>query len=171
MEINLEEIRLGKDDSTWHIRTLAIEYDQELQIPYIWLVGLSNVEELTLGDCWSNEHCFQRLKVLKVHNSRCSTLFTFSVFTSLKLRTLEISNWALLEEIVKDARHAVVFGTNKKTITISQLRTVSLTDLAEIKSFYNGANHKCHILALTVMHVHNCGLSTLFSWYVFRELQ
>lgn len=101
VEINLEEIRLRGDDSTWQLRRLGIKYNQVLQLPYKWLLGLSNVEERTLESCWSHElksHCFQRLKVLKVHCSRCSTLFAFSVFLSLELQELEISDTALLED-------------------------------------------------------------------------
>ncbi|KAK1387697.1 hypothetical protein POM88_015875 [Heracleum sosnowskyi] len=86
--------------------SLCISCDKEIQLPDEWLLGLYNVKRLTLSRCWPHglkSLGFQRLKVLRVYHSPCSTLFTFSVFRSLQLlQELEVSRSDFLEEIVED---------------------------------------------------------------------
>lgn len=170
VEINMEDIGLAGE-----LKRLCISCDNEIQLPYEWPLQLYNLEELKLKRCWHHQLkslCFQRLKVLHVHNSGCSTLFTSSAFRSLQqLQKLEISNCASLEEIVEDVRDDEATGMDNKTITLVQLKTLILRDLPNLKSFIHGSKYECHMLALLKVEVHNCGLSTLFTCSVFRKLE
>lgn len=175
-KINLEVIELGRDDLTSQLMSLDISCDKEIQLPSKWQLQFYNLERLTLRQySWWHDLkslCFRRLKVLRVIESGCSTLFSFSVFKSLQqLQEIEISNCALLEEIVEDVRGDEASSMDKKTITIFQLQTVILMGLPNLKSFIHGANYECHMPALKEVKVKNCGLSTLFTCSVFRNLQ
>ncbi|KAL1834472.1 hypothetical protein ACET3Z_004123 [Daucus carota] len=174
-EINLESIELGRNDSTCKLMSLDISSDNDVQLPCEWNFWLNNLEILILRHCWSNEMkslSFQRLKVLKICSSGFSSLFTFSVFESLQqLQTLVISNCALLEENVEDLHGDELSGMNMKTITLFQLQSVILVDLPNLKCLIHSANYECHMPALKVVEVDNCGLSSLFTCSVFSSLQ
>ncbi|XP_063947096.1 disease resistance protein At4g27190-like [Daucus carota subsp. sativus] len=106
------------------------------------------------------------LREVDVENCGLSNLFSFSELISLK--TLKISRCAHLEEIVEDE----VSGMNKKTITLSQLESVTLEDLPKLKSLIYSANHECLLLPnLSDVSVSNCGLSSLFMCSASRSLQ
>lgn len=176
--INLEEVELGRDDSTCQLKKLDINCDSEIQLPSTWQLRLHNLERLTVRRCWWHEFrslCFPRLEVLKVHDSGCSALFSCSGFRSLQhLQELEILNCAFLEEIVEDARVDEASDMDKKTISLFQLRSirsVTLKDLPNLKSFIHGANYECHMPALKKVKVCNCGLSALFAFSAFKSLQ
>ncbi|KAK1403107.1 hypothetical protein POM88_002712 [Heracleum sosnowskyi] len=148
-EINLDTIELGRDDSTCQLRYLAIG-DSEIQIPSKWQLRSHNLETLKLADyLWCHELqflCFKSLKVLRVHGSKCSTLFKVSVFRSLQqLRLLEITNCQVLEEIVEeDVRSdAAASGMDNNTITLLQLQLESITfqNLINLKSFSSTASY------------------------------
>ncbi|KAK1368049.1 NB-ARC domain-containing protein [Heracleum sosnowskyi] len=174
-QINLESIELGRDDSSCELMSLNISSDNEIQLPSQWQPQLYNLDTLILKQCWLHEMkslSFQRLRVFKVSNSGCSTLFTFSVFESLQqLQKLEIYNCALLEEIVEDVQADEPSGMDKKTITLFQLQSIILKDLPNLRSFIHGANYECHMPALKEVEIDNCGLSSLFTCPVFRNLQ
>lgn len=79
-KINLESIELGGDDSSCQLMSLEISCNNKIQLPRKWQLQLYNPERLTLKHGWSDEMkslSFRLLKVLKVHNSGCSTLFAF----------------------------------------------------------------------------------------------
>ncbi|KAL8115926.1 disease resistance protein UNI-like [Apium graveolens] len=175
-EVNLEAIELGRDNSACQLMSLDIFCDQEIQLPSKWQLKFYNLERLTLRQyCWwhdLNALCFHRLKVLKVIESRCTTLFSFSVFKSLQqLQEIEISNCVLLKEIVEDVRGDEASSSDKKTIRLFQLQSVILIGLPNLKSFLHGTNYECHMPALKEVKVKNCGLFTLFTYSVFRNLQ
>lgn len=175
-EINLEAIELGRNDSTCQLMSLDISCEKEIKLPSKWQLQCYNLERLTLRQySWWHElksQCFCRLKVLRVIESGCSTLFSFSVFKSLQqLQEIEISNCALLEEIVEDARADGASKTDKKTITLFQLQSIILVGLPNLNSFLHSANYECHMPALKEVKVKSCGLFALFTSSVFRNLQ
>ncbi|KAK1394705.1 hypothetical protein POM88_013761 [Heracleum sosnowskyi] len=175
-EINLEAIELGRDDSNCQLMSVDIICEKEIHLPSKWQLQFYNLERLTLRQyCWWHDLkalCFRRLKVLRVIESRCTTLFSFSVFISLQqLQEIEISNCGLLEEIVEDVRGDEASTTDKKTVTLFQLQSVILIGLPNLKSFIHSTNYECHMPALKEVKVKNCGLFTLFTYSVFRNLQ
>ncbi|KAK1373781.1 hypothetical protein POM88_029974 [Heracleum sosnowskyi] len=117
-DINLEGIELGRDDSTCKLRSLDVTFDNEVQLPSSWILQLYNLEELRLRHCWWHELkylSFPSIEVLKIRDSLCSTLFShFEILQ--QLRYLKISNCALLEDIVDDARGDEASVLDKKTI-------------------------------------------------------
>ncbi|KAL1830767.1 hypothetical protein ACET3Z_000418 [Daucus carota] len=133
-------------------------------------ITLSRLEKLVLTDLPKLKSIFHganygwrvpSLREVFVANCAISTLFSFSEFT--RLRSLEISSCALLEEIVEDIRSDEVPGMDKKTITLSQLESVTLRNLPKLKSFIYSANHECLLLpSLSEVSVTNCGLSSHF---------
>ncbi|KAK1356294.1 hypothetical protein POM88_049551 [Heracleum sosnowskyi] len=93
-------------------------------------------------------------------------------FGSLKqLQRLDVSDCDLLKEIVEDVRSDEHAETDMKTIVLLQLHSVVFKDLPNLKSFTHGANYECHMPALKKMEFDNCGLSSLFTCSVFRNLQ
>lgn len=168
VKINLELLEWGEDDSTCQLKSLDIDCDHEIQLPSTWRSQLRNLERLVVGHCWPHELnslCFRQLKVLKVFNSSCSTLFSFSAFKSLQLlQELYISKCALLEEIVEYARGDETSHMDKETIKLFQLRSVTLEDLPNLKSFMQSANRDSDMSDIR-------GVSTLFTLSVFRTLQ
>lgn len=87
VEFNLEVIELGGYDSTCSLKYLDISCDSEIQLPCTWQPHLDNLECLALRNCWSDELKFlgfQQVKVLKILESGCSTLFTMSVLENLQ---------------------------------------------------------------------------------------
>lgn len=146
-EVNLEAIELGRDDSTCQLMSLDIICDKEIHLPSKWQLQSYNLESSTLRQyCWWHDLkalCFHRLKVLRVIESRCTTLFSFSVFRSLQqLQEIEISDCALLEEIVDDVRGDEASRTDKKAITLFQLQSVILIGLPNLKSFIHSTNYE-----------------------------
>lgn len=81
-----------------------------------------------------------------------------------------MSSSVLVEEIMEDVGRDELSGMHKKTITHFQMQSVILKDMPNLKN-YIGANYECQMLALTKVKVDNCGLSTLFMFSVFRQLQ
>ncbi|KAK1382876.1 hypothetical protein POM88_020611 [Heracleum sosnowskyi] len=174
--INLEAIELCRDDSTCPLKSISIKSENHLQLPRKWQLHLYNLEKLKLRHCWWQELkslCFPELKELQVSNCGRCALFTISGFRSLQqLETLEISNCDLLEEIVEDVRGDGHDEMDKKTvIELLQLDSVILKDLPNLKSFTHGTNYECYMPALDYMIFDNCGLSSLFTCSVFRNLQ
>ncbi|KAK1382877.1 hypothetical protein POM88_020612 [Heracleum sosnowskyi] len=174
--INLEAIELWRDDSTCPLKSISIKSVNHLQLPRKWQLHLYNLEKLKLTHCWWQELkslCFPELKELQVSNCGRCALFTISGFGSLQqLQTLEISNCDLLEEIVEDVRGDGHDEMDKKTvIELLQLDSVILKDLPNLKSFTHGTNYECYMPALDYMIFDNCGLSSLFTCSVFRNLQ
>lgn len=175
VEISLEEIELGRDDSTCKLNSLYISCGYRIQLPCHWKLRSLNLESLTLEYCWSHElHrylSFQRIKVLTLREHGCSTLFTSSVFASLQqLEELNISNCPLLEEIVEDAKDDEVSGMNKR-VTLFQLKSIILENLPNLKNFFHSANCEFHMPAIKKIRVDKCGLSTLFLRCFFGSLQ
>ncbi|KAK1403001.1 hypothetical protein POM88_002606 [Heracleum sosnowskyi] len=174
-KINLEEIDLGRENSTCKLKTLKISCDDEIQLPCKWQLRSTDLERLTFRHCWWQQQkflCFQTLKVLKVHESRCRTLFSLSAFGGLQhLQELEVSNCDLLEEIVENVPGIELSGMDNKTITLFHLKSVILTDLPSLKSFVQCANYEFDMPALKKVEVSNCGLSALFTRSIFRNLQ
>ncbi|XP_063942188.1 probable disease resistance protein At4g27220 [Daucus carota subsp. sativus] len=172
---NYDVMELCGDDSNCKLRTIEMTYHRKIQLSSKWYSRLYNLESLTLihYHWWPQLkfQCFKRLKVLKVEKSGCSTLFSFSAFESLGLlQKLEIKGCALLEDIVEDVRSEKHCGTNKRTVTLSRLISVSLKNLPNLKSFFHSGNYECHMPALEVVQVDNCGISTLFTCSVFRTV-
>lgn len=178
--INLETIELGRDDSPGHLTSLEISCDKDMQLPYKWQLQFDNLKRLAMkGYSWWHElnfSCFQKLEVLEVVESQCSTLFSFSAFGSLQqLQKLEISNCPLLENIVEDAKgdegSSGMDKHNKLLFNLSSLESVILKDLPNLKSLFDSVNYKYNVPALVEVKVDNCGLSTFFTYSVFRDLQ
>lgn len=94
-----------------------------------------------------------------------------SVFKKFQLESFQVSNCRLLEVIVEDARGDEASYKNYKIITLFQLSSVFLRDLANLKSFIHSAIYECHMPALKEVEVDSCGLSTLFKCSVFKNLQ
>lgn len=174
-KINLEAIGLGTDDFTCQLTDLKISCNNEIQLPCKWQLQLYNLKSLSLTNCWWHELeslCFQRLQVLKIQNSGCSALFAFSSLRSLeRLQSLEISNCALLENIVEDVSVDEASGVDKKAVTLFQLTSIILKDLPNLKSFIHSANFECYVPSLTNVEVENCGLSVLFTCSVFKYIK
>ncbi|KAL1827800.1 hypothetical protein ACET3Z_006212 [Daucus carota] len=174
-KINLEGIELAGDDSTCQLKDLYIRTDQQMQLPCKWTLHLYNLESLTLDGCWWNELKslnFPKLERLDVSNCRRSALFTISGFNSLQnLKSLDVSECGLLEEIVEDVRGHEHAGMDMESIKLSQLNTVVFKDLPKLKSFTYGSNYECYMPALKKVEIVNCGLSSLFTWSVFNNLQ
>ncbi|KAK1371256.1 hypothetical protein POM88_037348 [Heracleum sosnowskyi] len=139
------------------------------QLKYLRLENLPNIKSFILN---SNYECHMpALTEVKIHKCGISTLFTFSSLRSLpQLQELEISNCALLEEIVEGARGDEASGMDKKTITLFKLRSVILSYLPNLKNFIHSANYKCHMPALTKVAIYDCGFSTLFTLSDLRKL-
>ncbi|WOG93536.1 hypothetical protein DCAR_0312822 [Daucus carota subsp. sativus] len=176
VKINLEEIELGKYDSTCELKYLDISCDSEIQLPYTWQLCLHYMESLALRQSWSEElkfMMFWNLKVLKVFESGCSILFTFSVLGNLhQLQELEISSCCLLEEIVEDVRGDEPSGTNKEAITLFRMKSIVLKDLPKLKSFFSSAHFEFYMPALERLEVVKCGLfTTLFTCPVSKSLR
>ncbi|KAL1825678.1 hypothetical protein ACET3Z_012456 [Daucus carota] len=174
VKFNLEEIEFGRDDSTSGLIHLQVSCDNEIQLPRKWQFRLHYLETMVLDHCWWNELNslqFQRLKVLSVSNYGCASLFSFSIFKSLQLRKLVVSNCALLEDIVEDARGDEPSSAQKITITLYKLESVILQDLPKLRTFIHTANYDFHVPALKKVKVSNCGLTTLFTCSVFAKLQ
>ncbi|XP_017243370.1 probable disease resistance protein At4g27220 [Daucus carota subsp. sativus] len=133
-----------------------------ITLSHLEIVVLKNLPKLKSIIHGANYGCrIPSLREVFVENCGLSSLFSFSEFT--RLRRLDISSCALLEEIVEDIRSDEVSGMNKKTITLSQLESVTLKDLPKLKSFIYSANHECLLLPdLRSLSVSNCGLSSLF---------
>lgn len=172
VEISLEGIELGRDDSICQLNSLYISSYYEIQLPRQWKLRTYNLESFTVEHCWSHDLqtslSFQRLKVLTLHEHGCSTLFTSSVFASLQqLEELGRSKCPLLEEIVEDDE---VSGMNKRA-TLFQLKSIILEDFPNLKSFIHSANCEFHMPAIKKIRVDNCGLSTLFLCCFFGSLQ
>ncbi|XP_063946788.1 disease resistance protein At4g27190 isoform X2 [Daucus carota subsp. sativus] len=108
------------------------------------------------------------LKMVEVTECGLSTLFTFSMFKNFQLQNLEVRNCELLENIVEDLRGDEIYD---KIITLSQLTIVMFENLPNLRSFLHNANFKFHMPALKVMKVIDCGLSTLFTFSMFRNFQ
>lgn len=146
-----------------------------MQLPCKWQVHLYNLKTISLSRCWWRDVkslCFPKLKVLEVKNSGRSALFTISGFRSLQqLQTLKISECALLEEIVEDVRGDEHAGTDTMTIKLFQLDSIILKDLPNLRSFAHGKIYECYMPALKKVEVDNCGLPSLFTSSVFRNLQ
>ncbi|KAK1382374.1 hypothetical protein POM88_020109 [Heracleum sosnowskyi] len=176
LEVNLEWMELGRDDSTCKLKSLSISYEKEKQLPYTWKDQLSNLESLIVKHCFSDmlkSRCFfKELKVLQVNKVECSTLFSFSVLRSLQqLQELQISNCTLLEEIVEDVTGDEASSMVKNTITLFQLKSVVLEELPKLRSFIHGANYELQMPNILSIKVTNCGLSTLFTCSIFHKLQ
>lgn len=111
--------------------SLYVDCDNEIQLPCKWQGQLYNLE---------------RLKVLRVHSSGCSSLLVISACRSLQqLEELEISHCAVLEEIVKDVRLQEPSIIYNKTGTLKKLKLVILAYLPNLKSFIYSTTFECHI--------------------------
>ncbi|KAK1380476.1 hypothetical protein POM88_027220 [Heracleum sosnowskyi] len=174
-EINLEAIKLGRDDGTCQLKSLYIFSKNHMQLPCKWKLHLHNLQSLRLYGCWWHELkslCFPKLKKLHAVNCGRSALFTISGFRSLQqLERLEIRGCDLLEETLEDARGDEHAGMHTEAITLLQLNSVVFKDLPNLKSFLSGANFECYMLALKNVEVDNCGLPSIFTHSVFRNLQ
>ncbi|KAL1824726.1 hypothetical protein ACET3Z_011504 [Daucus carota] len=176
VKINLEEIELGRYDSTCELKYLDINCDSEIQLPDTWQLCLHYMQSLALRQSWSEELKIMRfwnLKVLKVFESGCSILFTFSVLGNLhQLQELEISKCCLLEEVVEDVRGDEPSGTNKEAITLFRMKSIVLKDLPKLKSFFSSAHFEFYTPALERLEVVNCEMfTTLFTCPVSKRLE
>ncbi|KAK1371255.1 hypothetical protein POM88_037347 [Heracleum sosnowskyi] len=160
---------LPKLTSFWCYQTRG---DNNYRVEFPNLVNLElKCEEINLGSFGMDYFTCPRLEVLKVGKCGYSTLFTFSALTSLpQLQELEISDCSLLEEIVEGARGGEDSATDKKTITVLQLKSIILTDLPNLKSFISSVNYEFHMPDLKKVNINNCGFSTLFTCSFFRKL-
>lgn len=152
--LNYDVMELGGDEFNCKLRTINMtcerKLEQKIQLSSTWQSRLYNLESMTLVryHCWPQLklQCFKRLKMLKVQTSGCSTLFSFSAFESLRqLQKLEITDCASLEEIVEDVRSGEHCGTDKRAATLSQLKSVFLINLPNLKSCFHGANYEFHM--------------------------
>lgn len=176
VKMNLQAIELGRYDSTCQLKYLHISCDNEIQLPCTWQPCLHYLESLILRHCWSdnlNSISFQNLKVLRVLESGCSTLFKLSVLGSLQqLQKLEILDCGLLEEIVEDVKPDEISGMDKKPIKLLKLRAIILKDLPKLKSFLGSANNEFYMPALEHVEIIHCGLlTTLFTCSASKNLQ
>ncbi|KAL1830760.1 hypothetical protein ACET3Z_000411 [Daucus carota] len=107
----LEEIAEDDEMSGINNKTIALSH-----LGIVILKDLPNLKSIIHG---ANYGCHvPSLWKVKIENCGLSSIFSFSSeFT--RLRRLEISSCAHLEEIVKDVRSDEVSGMNKKTITLS----------------------------------------------------
>ncbi|KAL1830758.1 hypothetical protein ACET3Z_000409 [Daucus carota] len=109
---------------------------------------------------------------VKVENCGISSLFMCSASRSLQSLTyLKVKDCRLLEGIFEYARGDESFGTTEQIITLSNLSSLELTNLPELKSFIHGANIDCYMPALWEIKFDNCGFSTLFTCSNLRNLQ
>ncbi|KAL8127897.1 hypothetical protein AgCh_014733 [Apium graveolens] len=109
------------------------------------------------------------LKKVEVINCGLSTLFTVSMFRNFQPVNLEVRNCKLLENIVEDLRGD---ETSNEIIPLSQLTTVYLKNLPNLKSFFHSANYEFYMPVLKKVRVFDCGLSdTLFTRSVFKNLK
>ncbi|KAL8090039.1 hypothetical protein AgCh_039487 [Apium graveolens] len=121
--------------------------------------------------CLSGKSSTFTYKELEVKSSGRSALFTVSGFRSLlQLQTLKISECALLEEIVEDVTGDEHAGMDTKTIELFQLDSIIFKDLPNLRIFAHGANYQYYMPALKKVEVDNCGLPSLFTSPVFRNL-
>lgn len=174
-EIKLEVIELWGDDSTSQLKILDIHSVNQMQLPCKWLICLCNLESLSLDSCWCDEMkslCLPQLKVLNISNFGGSVLLTISGFRSLQqLQRLMIINCALLEEIVEDIKGGEHAEMDTKTIfRLLELNSVFFSCLPNLKSFIHGANYECYMPSLKEVEVRNCGLLSLFTCSVSRNL-
>lgn len=155
--MNLEGIELGRDDSSCKLANLNIRFDYEIPLPSSWKPRLNNLEELRAEHCWWHEPknlSFPSVRVLKVHQSTCSSLF--SPFGSLQqLRRLEISNCTLLENIMDDVRGDEASRLDK-IVTLSNLSDVVLKKLPKLRSFSCTASYSFSMPKLKIVHLFEC---------------
>ncbi|KAK1392303.1 hypothetical protein POM88_011359 [Heracleum sosnowskyi] len=118
---------------------------------------------------------FHMPRISRVIIRKCglsNTLFTRSVFRNLRtLHDLTVFDCEFLEGIFEDAKCEETLDMIDKIITLDQVSIIHLEGLPKLKSIFFGATYECYMPSLKYVNIIGCGLSVLFTYSVFREIQ
>ncbi|XP_074378454.1 disease resistance protein At4g27190-like [Apium graveolens] len=161
---SLEELMI------WHMRNTSV----------IWGIDCFNSDTLSsfsqlkrLDVRWCDEleivipeamlHRLNNLEYIDV------AMFPLSVATALKhLKGLRVWDCEKMTDIIEAGQQVI---SCQDLLILPQLKSIHLKDFPGLKRLFHGADFEFHLPALKEVEVKNCGLSTLFTFSMFRNFQ
>ncbi|XP_074381083.1 uncharacterized protein LOC141721850 [Apium graveolens] len=123
----------------------------EIVIPEAMLHRLNNLEYIEVYECKS-----------------LRTVFPLSVATALKhLKGFRVWDCEKMTDIIEAGQQVI----SCQDFILPQLELIDLRYLLGLKRLFHGANFNFHLPALKKVNVITCGLSTLFTFSMFKSFQ